>query len=157
MFNETKSIVIKYPRETTIFASICAVFFCIVGITGNLVTIIALIRCPKLRGHATTAFVLSLCVSDLLFCSVNLPLTASRFIHEAWTLGDSVCKLFPVLFYGNVAVSLLNMVAITLNRYILVSCHQYYRQFYTPLSIWLQLLSCWVFAVLIMVSNKLLQ
>lgn len=47
-------------------------------ISGNLVTIIALSRSVKLRVHATTAFVISLCVSDLLFCSINLPLTASR-------------------------------------------------------------------------------
>lgn len=47
-------------------------------ISGNLVTIVALSRSVKLRVHATTAFVISLCVSDLLFCSINLPLTASR-------------------------------------------------------------------------------
>lgn len=83
---------------------------------GNLITALALLRCPKLRGHATTTFVLSLCVSDLLFCSINLPLTASRYLYEKWILGDVLCQLFPVIFYGNVAVSLLSMVAITLNR-----------------------------------------
>uniref|UniRef100_A0A1A9W9Z2 G-protein coupled receptors family 1 profile domain-containing protein n=1 Tax=Glossina brevipalpis TaxID=37001 RepID=A0A1A9W9Z2_9MUSC len=72
--------------------------------------------CPKIRGHATTAFVLSLCISDLLFCSLSLPLTAVRFFQEKWTFGDTLCKIFPVVFYGNVAVSLLSMVGITLNR-----------------------------------------
>ncbi|KAK7081322.1 Trehalase, partial [Halocaridina rubra] len=81
----------------------------------NLVTIIALSRSPKLRVHATTAFVISLCVSDLLFCTINLPLTASRYIHEAWVLGDTLCSIFPFFFYGNVAASVLNMVAITVN------------------------------------------
>ncbi|EFA11575.1 protein trapped in endoderm-1 [Tribolium castaneum] len=155
MTNVTQNIVIKYPREATIFASVCAILFCIVGVVGNLVTVVALIRCPKLRTHATTAFVLSLCISDLLFCSVNLPLTASRYIHEAWTLGDALCKLFPVLFYGNVAVSLLNMVAITLNRYVLISYHQYYNQLYSKASIWLQLLCTWGFAFLIMLPSLL--
>ncbi|XP_044256438.1 protein trapped in endoderm-1-like [Tribolium madens] len=155
MTNVTQNIVIKYPREATIFASVCAILFCIVGVVGNLVTVVALIRCPKLRTHATTAFVLSLCISDLLFCSVNLPLTASRYIHEAWTLGDALCKLFPVLFYGNVAVSLLNMVAITLNRYVLISYHQYYNQLYSKVSIWLQLLCTWGFAFLIMLPSLL--
>ena len=40
-----------------------------------------------------------------------------RYIHEEWLLGDTLCRLYPVLFYGNVGVSLMNMVAITLNRY----------------------------------------
>lgn len=83
---------------------------------GNLITVIALLRCSKLRHHATTAFVISLAMSDLLFCSINLPLTASRYINQAWVLGSELCKLFPFFFYGNVAVSLLSMVAITVNR-----------------------------------------
>lgn len=77
---------------------------------------VALLRYKKLRKQATTAFVISLCISDLIFSAVNLPLTASRYLNEAWVLGDSLCKIFPVFFYGNVAVSLLSMVAITINR-----------------------------------------
>ena len=45
---------------------------------GNLLTVVALLRCQKLRAHATTAFVISLAASDLLFSAINLPLTASR-------------------------------------------------------------------------------
>ncbi|KAF7267573.1 trapped in endoderm 1 [Rhynchophorus ferrugineus] len=141
---------VRYPREATIFAASCAVVFCILGILGNLVTVLALIRCPKLRNHATTAFVLSLCISDLLFCTVNLPLTAARYIYEKWILGDALCKLFPVFFYGNVAVSVLNMVAITLNRYILISCYEYYSKLYSKISICMQLLCTWGTAFLIM-------
>ena len=44
----------------------------------NLLTVVALLRCQKLRAHATTAFVISLAASDLLFSAINLPLTASR-------------------------------------------------------------------------------
>ncbi|XP_018566563.1 protein trapped in endoderm-1 [Anoplophora glabripennis] len=146
---------IKYPREATIFAACCAIVFCIVGIVGNLVTVLALIRCPKLRAHATTAFVLSLCLSDLIFCVLNLPLTAARYIYEAWILGDVLCKLFPVLFYGNVGVSVLNMVAITLNRYVLISCHQYYNQLYSKLSIWIQLVCIWGATFLLMLPPLL--
>ena len=48
---------------------------------GNLLTVVALLRCQKLRSHATTAFVISLAVSDLLFSAINLPLTASRYLQ----------------------------------------------------------------------------
>ncbi|CAH0562556.1 unnamed protein product [Brassicogethes aeneus] len=153
--NETVLSSIIYPEEATILAAFCAILFCFLGVIGNFVTVLALLGCPKLRSHATTAFVLSLCISDLLFCSVNLPLTASRFIHKAWVLGDALCKLFPVLFYGNVAVSVLNMVAITLNRYVLISGHQYYSLLYSRTSIWIQLLSTWAIAILIMLPSLL--
>ncbi|XP_044765482.1 protein trapped in endoderm-1-like isoform X1 [Coccinella septempunctata] len=126
-----------------------------IPICRNSVTILALCRCPKLRSHATTAFVLSLCISDLLFCSVNLPLTTVRYINEEWTLGDALCKLFPVLFYGNVAVSLLNMVAITLSRYILIAYSKYYEQLYSKTAIWVQIIAVWGIAILIMLPPSL--
>jgi protein trapped in endoderm-1 len=69
-----------------------------------------------LRQHATTAFVVSLCFSDLLFCAINLPMTASRYWYQRWVFGDTLCAFFPFFFYGNVAGSLLSMVAITVNR-----------------------------------------
>ena len=62
-------------------------------VSGNLLTVVALSRCPKLRSHATTMFVISLAVSDLLFSAINLPLTASRYIHEEWRFGDTMCRL----------------------------------------------------------------
>ena len=91
-------------------------YFLFFSLSGNLVTVIALLRYARLRRHATTAFVISLSVSDLIFAAVNLPLTASRYLNEAWVLGQTLCQVFPLFFYGNVAVSLLSMVAITINR-----------------------------------------
>ncbi|KAL5276730.1 hypothetical protein ACFFRR_002138 [Megaselia abdita] len=134
---------IVFPHSATLFAAICACVFVVVGVLGNLITILALLKCPKMRGHATTAFVLSLSISDLLFCSFSLPLTAVRFFHEAWTMGDTLCVIFPVIFYGNVAVSLLSMVGITLNRYILIAWNSLYAQIYQRKYIILQLLFVW--------------
>lgn len=147
--------VVVFPHAATLFAAICACIFVIIGGLGNLITILALLKCPKMRGHATTAFVLSLCVSDLLFCSFSLPLTAVRYFQEAWTLGETLCKLFPVIFYGNVAVSLLSMVGITLNRYILIACHGLYSKIYKPAYIILQLILVWAIAFFMMLPPLL--
>lgn len=73
---------IVFDDAAAIVAATCACVFSAVGVLGNLVTIVALALNPKLRSHATTAFVLSLCISDLLFCSVSLPLTAVRYINK---------------------------------------------------------------------------
>ncbi|XP_034831352.1 protein trapped in endoderm-1 isoform X1 [Maniola hyperantus] len=132
-----------YPREATILAAACACIFSIVGVLGNFITTVALLMHPKLRGHVTTMFVLSLCVSDLLFCSINLPLTASRYIQQQWILGPRLCQMFAFVFYGNEAVSLLSMVAITINRYTLIAYYDMYSQIYTTTKIWIQLLLIW--------------
>lgn len=68
---------LQYPRATTLFAAACCILFIAFGVLGNLLTILALSKCAKLR-NATTAFVISLCTADLLFCTINLPPTASR-------------------------------------------------------------------------------
>ena len=67
----------KLPTPSLIvFAAIIAITFSIVGIVGNLFTIVALLRCTKLRSKATTKFVISLAICDLLFCLIILPIVA---------------------------------------------------------------------------------
>ncbi|XP_021189408.3 protein trapped in endoderm-1 isoform X2 [Helicoverpa armigera] len=144
-----------YPTEATILAAVCACIFSVVGVVGNLVTTVALLMHPKLRGHVTTMFVLSLCVSDLLFCSINLPLTANRYIKQHWGLGPSLCQMFAFVFYGNEAVSLLSMVAITINRYTLIAYYDMYSQIYTTTKIWVQLLLIWLVSFGLMVPPLL--
>jgi len=137
---------IFFSRPTTVFAAVAASIFTVIGVLGNLLTVVALLRCQKLRSHATTAFVISLAASDLLFSAINLPLTASRYIHEAWTLGPTLCRIFPFFFYGNVAASLMNMVAITVNRYVLITYHGRYNHIYSRVNILLMIFTVWAFS-----------
>ncbi|XP_071580394.1 protein trapped in endoderm-1 [Temnothorax nylanderi] len=144
-----------FTRSVTIVAAACAIIFSIIGVLGNLITVIALLKYTKLRRHATTAFVISLSISDLIFSAVNLPLTASRYLNEAWVLGETLCTLFPLFFYGNVAVSLLSMVAITINRYILISQSDIYNQLYTSRGITLMLIAIWTLSFLMLLPPLL--
>ncbi|XP_040570280.1 protein trapped in endoderm-1 [Lepeophtheirus salmonis] len=137
---------VPYSRAATIFAAVCASIFCIVGVLGNLLTIVGLLKSPRLRNHATTMFVVSLAISDLLFSAINLPFTASRYVHLRWIHGNFVCRLFPFFFYGNVAASLMNMVAITINRYVLISCLTTYSRIYSRLNIFIMIFVVWIFS-----------
>ncbi|KAL9694820.1 hypothetical protein quinque_014105 [Culex quinquefasciatus] len=141
---------VVYSYTMSIFATISASLVFVFGIIGNLLTVIALLKYHKLRKHPTTAFVLSLSISDLFFCAVNMPLTAIRFHHQQWTLGEGLCKVFPVFFYGNVAVSVLSMVGLTLNRFTLILHPSRYPKIYTPISLALQLFGIWAFSFGIM-------
>lgn len=51
-------------------------------LVGNAITAIALLRDSKIRQHSTTAFILSLCISDWMFCSVCMPTTAAAFLNK---------------------------------------------------------------------------
>ncbi|KAK8784699.1 hypothetical protein V5799_008935 [Amblyomma americanum] len=104
-----------YPRQLSYFAGGCGVLFAALGVPGNLLTLLALGRSRRLRS-ATTAFVMSLCCADLLFCAVNLPMTATRYFRRCWMFGDTMCAVFGFFFYGNVATSILSMTGITVTR-----------------------------------------
>jgi hypothetical protein len=78
----------------------------LIGIPGNLITIIALARCKKVSfpssfrdflisnftfyqvRNATAVFIINLSMSDLLFCCFNLPLAASTFYNREWVHGN---------------------------------------------------------------------
>ena len=95
-------------------AIICAVL----GGVGNILTIFVLLKKRDLRIHSTTPFLLSLALSDLIFCVFNLPLTAVRFFERGWIFPLWTCKLFPFFFYANISISAFSMAFVALNRYV---------------------------------------
>ena len=104
-------------------AFVCCVMFLVCGLPGNIITILALVRCKKVR-NTTAIFIINLSVSDLLFCCFNLPLAASKFLTKRWVWGPQLCQLYPLLRYGLLGVSIFNILAITINRYVMIA-HPY--------------------------------
>ncbi|KAJ6640233.1 Protein trapped in endoderm-1 [Pseudolycoriella hygida] len=152
---ESTTTVVAYSNAAIQFAATCACIFAVVGTLGNSVTACAILRKPKLRRHPISAFVLSLCFSDLLFCSIVLPLSASRYICKAWIFGDALCKLFAVITYSTVAISLLSLIGILLNRFSLFRCYKYYTSLYSRWSVVVQLLIIWVSSISFMLPPLL--
>lgn len=74
-------------------------------------------------------FIINLSVSDLMFCCFNLPLATSLFYHRAWVHGEALCTLFPLMRYGLLAVSIFTVLAITLNRYIMIGHPRLYPKY----------------------------
>ena len=90
-------------------AIVCAVL----GVAGNSLTAIVLLASKTMRRHSTTPFLLSMAISDLIFCGFNLPLTAIRYgkafpylptlssshvlpMLLIWSLPSSQCSPLPV-------------------------------------------------------------
>uniref|UniRef100_A0A0K8V414 G-protein coupled receptor moody n=2 Tax=Bactrocera latifrons TaxID=174628 RepID=A0A0K8V414_BACLA len=117
----------------------------IVGIFGNFLTVAALYKCPKVRNVAA-AFIISLCMADLLFCAIVLPFSAIRFFQGTWTHGEFLCKLIPFIQYGNIGVSLLCIAMITINRYVMIAHHASYAKIYKKHWIAVMIIFCWSFS-----------
>ncbi|EZA62029.1 G-protein coupled receptor moody isoform X2 [Ooceraea biroi] len=136
---------VGYPRWLLYFAAACCILFMLVGIPGNLITVIALFRTKKLK-NATAVFIMNLSISDLMFCCFNLPLATSTFWHSSWMYGPLLCRLFPLLRYGLVAVSLFSILAITINRYVMISHPRLYPTLYKTRYLIPMVLIIWIVA-----------
>jgi len=93
-----------------------------------------------------SVFIVSLAFSDLLFSAINLPLTSVRYFYQRWVFGDQLCRIFPFLFYGNVAASLMSMVAVTINRFVIIGYYEYYSKVYTARNVYLMIAALWMFS-----------
>ena len=63
------SIPDELDHTTSVFLSFTFCTLFVIGICGNLFTIIALLQSPTLKVQAATKFVISLSIGDLLFCT----------------------------------------------------------------------------------------
>ncbi|KAK0158104.1 hypothetical protein PV328_009150 [Microctonus aethiopoides] len=79
-----------------------------------------------------------------MFCCFNLPLATSTFWYSSWRHGPLLCKLFPLLRYGLVAVSLFTVLAITINRYIMIGHPRLYPKLYKPKYLIMMVVATWV-------------
>ncbi|OWR53911.1 G-protein coupled receptor moody isoform 2 [Danaus plexippus plexippus] len=122
----------------------------LVGIPGNIITIVALARYEKIR-NATAIFIMNLSCSDLLFCCFNLPLAASTFHRRAWVHGHLLCKMFPLTRYALVANSLFTVLSITINRYVMIAHPKLYTKLYKKRNIIIMIVFTWMFSFGIMI------
>ena len=81
-------------EQNSQIAAWSAVICSVLGCFGNILTIIVLLRKTSLRRHSTTPFLLSLALSDLLFCVFNLPLMAVRWnsCTKSWPRNRSLYR-----------------------------------------------------------------
>lgn len=135
----------SFSRPLLTTAAVLTVTIMVVGLFGNMLTIVALLKCPKVRNVAA-AFIISLCVADFVFCAVVLPFAISGFITGTWSHGGALCRLIPFMRYGNVGVSLLSIALITINRYIMIAHHGIYNRVYKKVYIALMIVASWLFS-----------
>ncbi|KAL7745616.1 hypothetical protein ACLKA6_009838 [Drosophila palustris] len=132
-----------FSQSLLTFAATMTFLIMIVGICGNFLTVVALLKCPKVRNVAA-AFIISLCIADLLFCALVLPFQGLRFVQGTWRHGAVLCRLIPFIQYGNIGVSLLCIAMITINRYVMITHHGCYARIYKRHWIAIMIAACWL-------------
>lgn len=132
--------------DLQILAGCITIFIIVVGVFGNLLTIVALSKYPRVR-NVTAAFIISLCVADGIFCAAVLPFHAMRFFRsKIWQSNPFLCNAIPFLQYGNVGISLLFIAMITINRYVMIAHHTMYSRIYKPINVVAMVIFCIIFS-----------
>ncbi|XP_068200492.1 uncharacterized protein [Palaemon carinicauda] len=99
------------------------VFLMFVGVTGNVLVPIVVMRTRELRS-STNLLLVNLAAADLLVLLVSLP-TALTELHsrpETWVLGQHMCKLVPFVEYCVCHASVLTILVISFERYYYAIC-----------------------------------
>ncbi|XP_053566277.1 neuromedin-U receptor 1 [Bombina bombina] len=119
-----EELLFKYlgPRRSTYFTPICIVYLLIflVGVVGNTLTCIVIIK-HKIMRTPTNYYLFSLAISDLLVLLLGMPLE----LYELWCnypflFGKGGCYFKTLLFETVCFASILNVTALSVERYIAV-------------------------------------
>lgn len=110
------------PRRSNFFVPVCVVYLLIfaVGAVGNTLTCIVILRHRFMR-TPTNYYLFSLAVSDLLVLLLGMPLE----LYDMWSnypflLGAGGCYFKTLLFEAVCFASILNVTALSVERYIAV-------------------------------------
>ncbi|XP_039679001.1 endothelin-1 receptor-like isoform X2 [Perca fluviatilis] len=97
----------------------CVIFA--VGIVGN-ATLLRIICQNKSMRNGPNALIASLALGDLIYIAIDLPINVYKLLAGQWPFADSVfglflCKLFPFLQKASVGITVLNLCALSVDRY----------------------------------------
>ncbi|XP_023945657.2 G-protein coupled receptor moody isoform X2 [Bicyclus anynana] len=143
-----------YSEGLLTFASVCCVISMIIGIPGNLITVVALAKYKKVH-NATATFIMNMSFTDLLLLCISPPLTISKLTTKSWRHGRVLCELYPLVKHLLVAVSIFSIIAVTINRYILIGHPRLYRKMYKKRNIAIMLAVIWLSPLLTVIPTYL--
>ena len=119
-----------------------------VAFIGNLLTIIVVLRSPRLR-TVPNKFVISLAISDILMAIPAVPLTTAVSVKSSWPFDLATCQ-FQGYFGITVAFASCGTLALmSLNRYYRIVKPNRYRRLFTQRRTSLMIFAAWLIASLV--------
>ncbi|KAK2721957.1 galanin receptor 2a-like [Artemia franciscana] len=91
----------------------------VIGVLGNLVAIIGMATDTK-SNSATTLFLLSLAVVDLALLALCIPMETATYFVTHWDESGTICRLSYYLQSTIFAISVLNLSAVSIERFIVI-------------------------------------
>lgn len=153
--NTTVSSVLRfedYPRDALTTGFVFLVLMVIFGVLANAVSMLALVKSSKLH-NATTALIVNLCFSDLLFSSTSTPFAVTVFWHGGWVYSHPLCVTYGISRFFNVGASVFTVIAITINRYVVIVKPMQYKRIFSPGNNLLVVTATWIITTLLIIPT----
>lgn len=117
-------------------------------ILGNVLVILAVFASAKLR-TVTNFIIMSLAVADLLVGIAVLPYSITLEVLEVWIFGHIWCQIWLAVDVWMCTASILNLVAISVDRYLAITRPVHYRSIMTSRRVKLLIASVWILSFII--------
>ena len=150
-FNVTsgnQTFYLEYARLISL--SVILFLIIIATIAGNVLVVTAVVIEHSLR-HLTNYFIVSLATADLLIGITVLPFSATYEILGYWAFGPHICVMWCAIDVLCCTASILNLVAISVDRYLAISKPMLYPHLNTPKRVAGTILFVWLLATAISV------
>ncbi|KAF8793982.1 Octopamine receptor 1 like protein [Argiope bruennichi] len=117
-------------------------------IAGNLLVVLAVFASAKLR-TVTNFLIVSLAISDLLVGLAVLPYSISLEVLELWIFGELWCQMWLAVDVWLCTASILNLCAISIDRYLAITRPVHYRTIMSTTKVKLLIAAVWILSFII--------
>ncbi|KAL6487753.1 hypothetical protein MHYP_G00043790 [Metynnis hypsauchen] len=135
----------------------CVVF--VVGMVGN-ATVLRIIYQHKCMRNGPNALIASLALGDLIYIAIDIPINVYKLLMSEFPLahtsfGQFLCKLVPFLQKASVGITVLNLCALSVDRYRAVASWSRVQGVGIPLLTAVEIMVIWVLSIILAVPEAI--
>lgn len=135
------------PWKVALTVGACGIIVC-GTIVGNILVCIAVAIVRRLR-TPSNLLIVSLAVSDLLVAILVMPFATMYEVTGRWDLGQAICDTWTSLDVFLCTASILNLCAISVDRYFVITRPFQYAMKRTPVRMAMMIVFVWILSALI--------
>lgn len=129
----------------------------VVGLVGN-ATLLRIIYQHKCMRNGPNALIASLALGDLIYIFIDIPINVYKLLATHWpfddtTFGLCLCKFVPFLQKASVGITVLNLCALSVDRYRAVASWSRVQGVGIPLLTVIEIVSIWVLSLVLAIPE----